>query len=60
MYAITVAGFVLWTAYGVLIESPAVIAANSVCLTLSAAILVLKWRFSRETGRGKDSLNQAS
>jgi MtN3 and saliva related transmembrane protein len=47
MYLVTVTGFVLWTVYGVLIGSWPVAASNIVCLALSAAILALKWRFSR-------------
>ncbi|MBP6878636.1 MAG: SemiSWEET family sugar transporter [Phenylobacterium sp.] len=45
MYVVTVTGFTLWTIYGVLTGSWPVIAANSVCLMLSAVILALKWRF---------------
>lgn len=45
MYAITVTGFSLWVAYGVLLDSWPVMIANSVCLVESAAILVMKWRF---------------
>jgi MtN3 and saliva related transmembrane protein len=48
MYVITVTGFTLWTIYGFLIDSWPVIGANIVCLILSAAILTLKWRFSRK------------
>lgn len=47
MYLVTVAGFSLWIAYGVLIDSWPVAASNLVCLLMSAAILGLKWRFSR-------------
>jgi MtN3 and saliva related transmembrane protein len=47
MYAVTVTGFSLWIAYGVLTKSWPVTGANTVCLILSATILVLKWRFSR-------------
>ena len=47
MYLVTVTGFVLWTAYGVLIGSWPVIASNVVCLAMSGAVLALKWRFSR-------------
>ncbi len=47
MYAITVTGFSLWIAYGVLIRSWPVMGANAVCLIMSATILTLKWRFSR-------------
>ena len=50
MYAVTVSGFTLWTVYGVMIGGWPLVAANSVCLVLSATILVLKWRLSR--GRG--------
>ncbi len=47
MYAVTVTGFSLWIAYGLLIGSWPVAVANAVCLALSATILTLKWRFSR-------------
>ena len=46
MYVVTVTGFALWVAYGVLTESWPVVGANAVCLVLSAIILSLKWRFS--------------
>jgi MtN3 and saliva related transmembrane protein len=54
MYAVTVTGFSLWIAYGLLIRSWPVVGSNAVCLMLSATILVLKWRFSalaRRKGR---------
>ena len=47
MYAVAVSGFSLWTAYGWMIGSWPVAAANAVCLALSATVLGLKWRFSR-------------
>jgi len=47
MYAVTVTGFSLWTAYGLMIGSWPVAASNIVCLILSGTILALKWRFSR-------------
>lgn len=47
MYLITVTGFSLWIAYGVLTRSWPVAVSNAVCLALSSAILALKWRFSR-------------
>jgi MtN3 and saliva related transmembrane protein len=47
MYVVTVTGFCLWIAYGVLTKSWPVTAANTVCLGMSATILALKWRFSR-------------
>lgn len=45
MYVVTVTGFILWTAYGVLIQSWPVTGANAVCLTFAAVVLALKWRF---------------
>ena len=51
MYAVTVTGFTLWIIYGVLIASWPVIGANSVCLALSATILVLKWRYDHAAAR---------
>jgi MtN3 and saliva related transmembrane protein len=47
MYVVTVAGFSLWIAYGILIDSWPIAGSNAVCLLLSGAILVAKWRFSR-------------
>jgi len=47
MYAITVTGFALWIAYGLLLKSLPIIGANTVCLIESGAILFLKWRFER-------------
>ncbi len=44
MYAVTVTGFSLWIAYGLLVHSWPVVGSNLVCLLLSATILVLKWR----------------
>lgn len=48
MYAVTVTGFSLWITYGAMIGSWPITASNAVCLALSATILVLKWRFSRD------------
>jgi MtN3 and saliva related transmembrane protein len=47
MYLVTVTGFSLWIAYGVLIDSWPVAGSNIVCLLMSGAVLALKWRFSR-------------
>ena len=44
MYLVTVAGFVLWTGYGVLAGSWPVWASNAVNLALAATILVLRAR----------------
>lgn len=51
MYAVTVTGFALWIAYGVLTRAWPVTGANSVCLALSATILALKWRLDRGAAR---------
>ena len=48
MYVVTVTGFCLWVAYGLLIKSWPVAASNVVNLGLAATILALKWRFSGE------------
>jgi len=45
-YLATVAGFVLWLAYGVLLESWPLAAANAVSLSLASLILILKLRDS--------------
>ena len=47
MYAVTVTGFTLWIAYGLMTRAWPVMAANVVCLLLSATILALKWRLDR-------------
>jgi MtN3 and saliva related transmembrane protein len=47
MYLVTVTGFGLWTAYGLLTGSWPVTVSNTVCLLMSGAVLALKWRFSR-------------
>tara|TARA_R110002110_G_scaffold242182_1_gene458498 strand:- start:1520 stop:1819 length:300 start_codon:yes stop_codon:yes gene_type:complete len=41
MYCLTVAGFGLWTAYGVLLGAWPLVATNAVCATLSAFILAM-------------------
>jgi MtN3 and saliva related transmembrane protein len=52
MYLVTVAGFILWTAYGAAIGRWPIVASNAVCLAMSAAVLVLKFRFDRTRSRG--------
>jgi MtN3 and saliva related transmembrane protein len=47
MYVVTVAGFALWTAYGVMIGRWPLVAANSVCLAMAGAVLALKLRTDR-------------
>lgn len=53
MYVVTVTGFSLWIAYGVLIDSWPVIGSNIVCLLMSGTILALKWRFRRAGSAGE-------
>ena len=61
MYVVTVAGFSLWTAYGVLLGSWPLIGSNLISLGLSAAILVLKLRFgANEKGREADASRPSS
>ena len=42
MYLITVAGFITWLAYGILLRQWAIIVQNVICLFLSAFILTMK------------------
>jgi MtN3 and saliva related transmembrane protein len=42
MYAVTVAGFVLWSAFGIMRMEWPIILTNTVCFCLSAFILVMK------------------
>lgn len=51
MYLILVTGVVLWIAYGALIRSAPLVAANGVSLLLAGAVLVGKLRFSRRRER---------
>lgn len=45
MWLLTVAGFALWTAYGVMLGSWPVAVSNAVCLILSGMVLGLRWKF---------------
>jgi MtN3 and saliva related transmembrane protein len=42
MYGLTVAGFALWLAYGMMLGQWPLIATNSICFVLAAFILVMK------------------
>jgi hypothetical protein len=42
MYGLTVAGFAMWFAYGVMLGQWPLIATNSICFVLAAFILVMK------------------
>ncbi len=58
MYIVTVAGFSLWTAYGVMQTALPLIAANSICLALSAFILTMKLLPSSERQKVANTLKQ--
>ena len=47
MWLLTVTGFVLWTAYGLMLGSWPVTVSNAVCLMFSGVVLALKWKFTR-------------
>lgn len=45
MFAVTVTAFVLWTTYGVLLQSWPIVVSNGVCLVLSLTIVALRLKF---------------
>lgn len=51
MYALFTTGVALWVAYGALMASGPLLAANVVTLSLAVAILVMKLRYSRASSR---------
>ena len=51
MYLVTVAGFVLWTVYGVMIGKWPIVGSNAVCLTMSATVLALKLRYPGDAAK---------
>jgi MtN3 and saliva related transmembrane protein len=57
MYAVTVTGFALWTAYGVLLASWPLIVTNTLCLLLSAFILTMKLLPRRQKEAVADALD---
>jgi MtN3 and saliva related transmembrane protein len=57
MYLITVFGFACWTAYGVLLGEWPIIVTNSICLTLSGFILIMKLLPRREKDTVADALD---
>ena len=56
MYALTVAGFALWLAFGVLGKQWPLVASNSICLVLSAFILMMKLLPKRQKEKVANSL----
>lgn len=57
MYAVTVIGFALWTAYGLILVQWPLIFTNGVCLILSAFILTMKILPSRQKDAVADALD---
>jgi len=57
MYLVTVAGFVLWTTYGLLSNAWPVVASNAICLILSAFILTMKLLPRREKEKVADAID---
>jgi MtN3 and saliva related transmembrane protein len=60
MYVITVTGFALWCAYGVLLGQWPLIASNSICLLLSGFILVMKLLSPRAKAKVADAVTPKS
>lgn len=52
MYVILVTGVILWIAYGALIRSAPLVAANVVSLLFAGAVLAGKLRFMRREAKG--------
>ncbi len=59
MYGITVVGFALWFAYGLMLGRWPLIFTNSVCLLLSAFILVMKVLSPKAKDAVADALDPA-
>jgi len=57
MYMLTVTGFILWTAYGVLLMQWPIIVTNSLCLVLAAFILTMKLLPKRKKNKVADVLD---
>lgn len=59
MYGITVVGFALWLAYGLMLGQWPLIATNSICLLLSAFIFLMKILSPRTRDAVADTLDPA-
>ena len=59
MYLITVAGFITWLIYGVLMRQPAIIVQNVICLALSSFILTMKLLPQRQKQEVADKIAEA-
>ena len=60
MYGFTVVGFALWLAYGLMLGQWPLIFTNSVCLLLSAFILLMKILSPRTRDAVADTLDPAA
>lgn len=60
MYAVTVTGFSLWLAYGILLGEWPLIVTNAVCLAMSAFILVMRILPQRKKEAVADLLDPGS
>jgi MtN3 and saliva related transmembrane protein len=56
MYVVTVVGFALWATYGVLLQSWPLAASNLVSLSLATLILVLKFRYAKNSAAPIDRI----
>ena len=57
MYVLTVAGFALWAAYGIMLGKWPLIVTNTICLGFSAFILTMKLLPRRQKDRVADALD---
>jgi MtN3 and saliva related transmembrane protein len=60
MYAVTVTGFSLWLAYGIMLGEWPLIVTNAICLALSAFILLMRMLPQRKKEAVADLLDPGS
>ena len=60
MYVVTVAGFVAWLTYGLLLMQPAIIVQNIICLALSVFILTMMLLPRHKTEAVAEAMTPAS
>lgn len=53
MFSVTVTAFVLWTVYGLLLQSWPIALSNGVCLALSLTIVALRLKFGDGEAAGQ-------
>jgi MtN3 and saliva related transmembrane protein len=59
MYAITVAGFALWTCYGAMLGSWPLVGSNGLCLALSGFILLMTILPARQKNEVAETVGEA-